>query len=516
MADQTPDEKSQEEINTPSKEVEVFPNPSEVQRLKDYKYNKRLFMGDHFEAFSMKIGNNDYNANYSRLRYVMANFAGLISKVMADMIFGEPPDITIPDGDSDFLETLIRENKLRTQNYEQALSSSYRGDCLYKLRVDKRRPNDTNSTVIIEPVTPAIYFPRLDPFNITGKPTAEELCWVIKKSDDERYVRKEIHTPGMILNELWELDKEGRLIRQASFSKVGMEDVPAVEDTGVNRSLLVHMPNWKDSSRYFGISDYYDLESLFYAINNRMTKTDNILDKHSDPILALPEGILDEKGKLKKGSLNLIQRPEGAGKEVDPNYITWDASLENAFKEVEKLVEFLFMMAEVSPDILGMGQGQSDSGRALKLKILRTVAKARRKELYFDEGLKEVLYVAQLLAQAHGLQADEGVMLKKDPKVPEVKWNDGIPPDYSEQVDVESKRVDAGLTTKKNAIIRIDGVDDKTAEKEVKAISEEDKVDLPTGGGFGGNPFTKKPMPMDQNQNPTVGSDGKPLPEEKK
>jgi len=467
--------------------AEVSPFAGNSQRLSDYNYFEKLFLGHHFEAFNLKVNSADYSRDYAKLRYVMANFAGLISKVMADMIFSERPKITVPDGDQKFLDVLVRENKLHILNYEQALANSYFGDALYKLRIAPRYRYD-QPTVLIEQATPKIYYPHVDEFNVTADPEEKELAWKFKRGDLE-YVRREIHSPGLIKNEVWKLDG-GKMVERVDLSILGIEDIEDEEVIEIDRSMLIHLPNWKAGARWNGFSDYFDITQLFYAINNRLTKTDNILDKHSDPILAVPKGILNEKGKIKKEALGLFERPEGQGKEGDPTYVTWDASLENAFKEVDKLIEILFMVSETSPDILGMGKGASDSGRALKLKILRTVAKAQRKILYFDQAIKEALYVAQLLAYEYGLECD-GVKLKKPPVVPEIRWMDGIPKDEGEQTEVEVQRIDANLTTRKDAIIRIDGVDPDTADRMVKEIDEETKIKMPTMD-LGGDPFKEE------------------------
>jgi len=115
-----------------------------------------------------------------------------------------------------------------------------------------------------------------------------------------------------------------------------------------------------------------------YAVNNRMTKNENILDKHSDPILALPEGVLDEQGNIRKDKLQLFTIPDNemGSKPAKPEYITWDASLDNSFKQIDKLIEFLYMTSETSPAVFGMDkQGAAESGRALKLRLMRTIAK---------------------------------------------------------------------------------------------------------------------------------------------
>ena len=106
------------------------------------------------------------------------------------------------------------------------------------------------------------------------------------------------------------------------------------------------------------------------------------------------------------------------------------------------------------------------------------MAKAQRKRLYYDKALKEVIYIAQLLAKAHNIEVG-GVKLKGEAVRPEIEWFDGIPQDIVEQVDVETKRLDAGLTSTKDAIMRIDGVDEKVAEQKVVEIQAENKIDLP-------------------------------------
>ena len=453
-----------------------FPYPDSINRINYYKYYEKLFIGDHFGAFAYYIQDEKYNAQYQKLRYVMANFAGLVSKVVADFLFSEPISAKVPDGDQDFVDALWRENNLDTQLYEAALSNSYFGDDLFKLRIGKRNPYDPKATVIIEEVTPQIYFPRVNGFNVREVPPRQELAWTFHVND-KKYLRKEIHEGGTIYNEVYAMEGT-KIVAQADVSVLGIPGLMPMVNTGINEPLLVHIPNWKTGNRYFGISDYHDLDALFFAINNRLTKVDNILDKHSDPILMVPPGVLDDKGRVNKKALGVIEVQEGeTGK---PEYIVWDASLENAFKEIEHLVDKLLMTAEISPDAFGMGKGQSDSGRALKYKLLRTIAKAARKKLYFDSKIKEVLFTAQKLAKVWNLEVG-GKKLQGEPMPVELKWNDGIPVDEREQAEVESIKIDAGVQSKKGAIMNIDQVDEKSAEEKLAEIEKETPaVEVPT------------------------------------
>lgn len=456
-----------------------FPYKQHENRLERYEHYSKLFKGNHFEAFNIKINQEDFSKAYAQLRYIAINFAGLVSKVMADFLFSEPPKFKVDDGDQEFIDALIEENKLPVQNYESALSNSFMGDACYKIRIGKRNSADKKPTVIIEDFNPAIYFPHTDDMNVRANPEKEEIAYTFKHGS-KTYLYQELHTVGSIEYHVFEMEGDEIKVEITNPADVGIS-VPTggVEQTLIDRNTIVHVPNWKTGSTRMGISDYFDLESIFYAINNRITKVDNILDKHSDPILAIPEGILDEDGKVRRESLNMIEVPDGStGSQGKPEYIVWNANLDSAVSEIDKLVEFLFMVSETSPDILGMGKGQSDSGRALKLKLIRTIAKAQRKRLYYDVALKEVIYIAQLLAKAHNLEVG-GVKLKGEAVYPEIEWEDGLPVDIVEQVDVETKRIDAGLTSTKDAIMRIDNVDEEVAEQKLKDIDEESKIETP-------------------------------------
>lgn len=461
-----------------------YPPKQDQVRLDRYTRYDLLFRGSHFEAFNIRL-ENELDKRWGHLRYVVANFAGLISKVIADMLFSEPIGLKFTDEQAQkFGEALIFQNKLHIQNYESALGNSARGDAGYKLRIGKRNPNDERDSIIIESFSPHIYFPHLESENINQKPQMEELAWIIEIAG-QLYVRKEIHIPGLIENQLWSYDKhEKKLIAKMNWSAM-FPGIPEIQETKVNRNLIVHIPNWRTGSDYFGISDYADLEPLFFALNNRLTKIDSVLDKHTDPILAVPEGVLDEDGKVRKEHIGVFEVASQTDGGLDkPEYITWDANLESAFNEIDKIVDMLFMFSEVSPDSLGMGKdGAPASGRALKLKLLRTIAKKQRKQLYYDQALKEVITLAQELAKAWNIevvgQDAKPVKAPATIETPEIEWSDGIVNDSREAAEEEEIRLRSGTTSTKDAIMRLDHVDEKAAEAKAKEITAEAGLALP-------------------------------------
>jgi len=456
--------------------MDYFPPKNERSRIADYKRNEKIFLGDHFDAFTMR--STEFAKDYSRLKYVVCNFGGLLSKLSADMLFQEFPVFTLgKEGDNAWLDEVMRDNKFKTQAYESALEGSYRGDAVFRLRSE-------NEHLIIEDINPSCYFPKVNENNLRAEPEYIDLAWVVSLGSEKKGLYQERHYKGRIENSLYQLDNNNEIVSKLPFNQFYQDTLEVVE-TGVDEFLVVHIPNYKINSRYFGINDYYDLMSLFFAINNRVTKIDNILDKHGDPILAVPDGFLDEEGKIKREAFGIVEVDTNE-KQMIPQYIVWDAKLDSAFKEIEKLVEFLFMFSETSPSAFGLDKngGAAESGRALKFKLLRTIAKTKRKQLYYDDGFKELFLTAQKFAKAQKLKTKSGASLTKEPQLLDITWVDGIINDIQEVIDYEIQKIKAGLSSKVDSIQKLDGVSADEAKERLKEIrtekEEEAKANAPT------------------------------------
>lgn len=470
-------------------DVSKYPYPEHEERLKNYRHYDLLFEGKHFDAFAIKIQSQLYQQQYARLKYVAVNFAGLISKVSADMLFGEQIKIEASNPKMQkWLNNLLFDNKMHTQLYESAMVNSRLGDDILKIRSAPRHSSQTESTVIIEEVRPDIYYPHFAAGNWRADPEYQDLAFKVMIGNDA-YLRVERHYPGLIENKLYKLEDGGKLMPVPEGIKKYDPSLEDSQETGISRSLIVHVPNWRAGS-FWGISDYADIETLMYALNNRLTKNENVLDKHTDPILALPEGVLNEKGEVDKRALEIYTIPENevGGAPMKPEYITWNASLDNAFKQIEKLVEFLYMTSETSPGVFGLDKsGQAESGRALKLRLMRTISKINRKKVFYDQAIKEALLVAQELAQVHGYKV-MGELLPGKPEIPSIVWSDGLPIDDLEQVELETKKIDAGIQSKVDAIVHIEGIDEADAKKKLEDIRNESPIPVPVAAKVPADP----------------------------
>lgn len=451
--------------------LEPYKNQTEL-RVRDYQIYEKIFLGEHFDAFSIKT-DGYHKKDFDKLRYIAVNFGGMISKLSADMIFEEFPKITTGDND-EFVSALIKQNQLKTQFYESALENSFRGDAFFRIRAK-------DSQVIIEDVNAEVVDVEYQQGNVRMEPEAFNLKWEVEveiNGSKEKALFIERHTKGQIENNLYQLEGDGS---KGNFLPLDLydADLEPIEETGVEDSfLVVHIPNYKINSSYYGISDYKDLLPLMHAINNRISKVDNILDKHGDPILAVPEGVLDDEGKVSRKMFGVIEVPTDEASGSKPEYIVWDAKLESAFSEIEKLIDLLFMVSETSPASIGIEkEGKAESGRALKFKLLRTIAKKHRKELYFDWGIKKLLKTAQEFAKNNKFKAGD-VSCGKVEDV-SIEWMDGIINDEVENLDIEISKIENKLTTRKDAIQRIEGINEKEAEEKLEIIEKEAEKDKP-------------------------------------
>jgi len=466
----------------------VYPPAGAEARLGRYSRYEALFLAQHADVFKVKTG-----GKYQLLRYITANFAGMLSTLCADMLVGEPPDFTVADetntGALEAVGRLVKENDLVVLAYEAALAGSFRGDMLLKARWGLRTPQSEKPEALIEEVPVTIYFPEFSEDNVRQVVRAS-LAWLKADPFDPKrqLVRVEEHEPGIIRNRLFRLSPNTQEAEEIEITYLPeYVDLPAEVETGLTEIPLYHVPNFRYGSRFWGISDYQGLESLIEALNNRMSMVDTVLDKHVAPRLVAPPSMLDEDGKLQLDKLDVIIKEPG---EDDVKYLTWDAQLTAAFSYIDRLMELLFILSETGPSIFGLDKfGIAASGTALRLRLIRTVAKINRKRLYFDRGLKAVLYAAQQLEQIHGGAGYE-------PAPVSIQWADGLPEDLDQLTRQESLRRAAGNTSIESSIRRLDGPEAVDAEMERIAEEQEQEAALlgtrtvPTNGGAsdGGQP----------------------------
>lgn len=458
---------------------EYFPLTDHEERIIKYIRNEKLAKGFHKEVFSDTSKKNEF--------YISANFAGLITRKSADFLFGEVPVISSgKDSKSIEQETIDRitlSNNMHRLNYQQALTNAITGDAFYKIRFGQEYGGAFPEAfdpkrVLVEAVDPKKVFPQTHPFDkskIVAYHVAEPLKLDSSKEDWTLFV--ESHFANKIIYRQFRLDifRTDRYGNVQLF-KIGDEIPEGYEEqiTGVPVPLVVHVANYSDGIDWKGQDDISEHIALFDEINNRISQIGSILDKHADPAIAVPTGLLQEDGEGNtyfQVALNKVF--EVMGKEdIIPQYITNDnPQLDQAFKELEVLVEFLLSTTEIPAVAIGLKDSgtSGNSGLSIKWRMNSLLAKINRKRQFFEDGLKRVYMIAQMLEQ----YADPS-KARHEIVVPQIKFNDGLPQDDTEIANRMAIRTNGSQTlSRKTALMIMDGLTEEQAQAEIDRIDEE-------------------------------------------
>lgn len=470
------------------KENDYFPSDEQLERIERYRKNKLMFKGEHAKIFPL----DTLSEPNRELVYVIANIPGLIVKKSADFLFGETPIYSAGKNDDSpeqkAIERHVTDNDLHILNYESAMGNGYRGDAFYKVRWGQKYGG--------------LVSPELDPYRVFIE--LQKAGYVFMETlpgDDTVIYAYHIAVPKVIegtADQDWVLDVESHYPGKIEYSKFKMRPISysqyentytqwkishRLSDdrkpvfTGVDSPLIVHVPNYSLDDELYGIDDLSENEPIFAEINNRLSKIAEILDKHSDPAMVVPAGTLGEDAAgnpiFHAGRDKIF---ESMGRDdVKPEYITWNGQLEAAFKELERLVDYLLMVSELPPVALGKTDAGTSgaSGLSIKWRMNSLLAKINRKRQYYEKALKQVLVTAQKLEHAQSPKKPDYEIT-----VPKIQFQDGLPNDDAEMATIAQIRT-AGRATQSqlSAIMELHNYTEEQARIELERIREEEKQD---------------------------------------
>ncbi|SMB97802.1 Phage portal protein, SPP1 Gp6-like [Thermanaeromonas toyohensis ToBE] len=442
----------------------AWPPPSEVERLTRYNQNRLLFEGKHELVFDqwIKLLRDDQKATLE----IILNWHKRLSTLWADLLLGEPPRISAGNRNSpeqQALERIIRDNNLINVAYEVALDVSRYGTGLFKVRYDRRG--------IIEAQQPAVWFPVVKPDNVK-EIVAHVLAYDYEVEEkglfgtrENRYLKAEIHEPGRITIVTY-------LLRDGL---IATEQKREEQVTGVDDFLIIPVNNILTSDRIIGLDDYSDLDSIIQELEIRIAQISRILDKHADPNMYGPDSALEQDPKTGEWTFR------GGGKyfpvgpdDKPPGYVTWDGQLEAAFKQIELLMEQLYVLSETSAAAFGqLKSGLAESGTALRRLMMTPLAKVNRIRMRFDPALKKAIRLASALEVAQGMPG--AVKLENI----EITWNDGLPQDDKEQAEIYSLLVQNGLVSRETALKHLFQFEADTLREELMRITAEANTEIP-------------------------------------
>lgn len=482
---------------------------SERDRLLKYEAHKKLFHGQHAEV---------YEEQFKRIERVIGNFGKLISypviinyqklftlKII-DLLFGEPPNITVADGDDSqklALTEIIKNSDLINTSYIVGIDVSRFGDGLF---VVKSGENGNNKISYIQPEH---WFPIVDPLDKTQIQYHVIAFMVDVGTDTYNRSKKnlivQIHEKGRF--EIRQYNLISNPMNKACLYTIGNLISSQVYTTGLDDFAIIPVSNIVTSDSIYGIDDYADIDSLVAEILVRIGNISRILDKHAAPSVQGPIGCVEidpatGEANLKMGNFF----PRDSNDEAKVEYITWEGQLTAAFEELKFLRNELFLVSETGATLLGDTDkaGQASSGTALKLKMMSPTTKAKRIRSRFDTGIKKAI---KLCSQLGG----KNIVNLNDANV-DIIWQDGLPNDDKEISDILNIRTGGKATMSvKRALMQYDQMSEEQAEEELETIAEEETATNPLKPA----PFSGDNMPNeDENNNAMMMMDGVDLSED--
>lgn len=466
---------------------DFYPPVEHQARIKRYKENKLLVTGKHWELF------RKYNLSKKSNLYVSVNLAGIIAKKSADFLIGDGVQVSAGREDNSneqyALDKIKENNDLDILFYESALANAYRGDSFFKVRYGQEYGGEVDALfdehrVIIEALNAEYVFPETTKHN-KNLITAYHIAIPIRVDESEEITKPknfklqvESHYAGRIEYKEFELtvmvtDAEGVPQEYKLGNQIGETQVV---ETGIPVPLVVHVPNFSLDDSWEGLDDLTELKPLFDELNNRLSQVASILDKHSNPALALPMGLLveDEQGRP---MFNVAESKvfELDDKDRVPQYITWNGQLQECYSEIDRIIEMILITAEIPAVALGKGDSgtSGSSGLSIKFRLNSLISKIKRKRKYYEKGLKRVFLIAQHLEHLVGIADYEIVQ-------PKLIFTDGLDRDEMEMANMMAVRTGGAITmSQKRAIMLLDGLTEEQAEAEIARIEEEQKAKAP-------------------------------------
>lgn len=432
-----------------------YPPKAEQDRIDRYKLHEQLFLSRHPEAWQDLFA--DLAAKLHK-RYrdsavdTVLNYHQLLSKKTADFVCGEPPTIE-SEGNTDALARLLNHQRFPAQLYEAIIDVSRYGNAVPKI-VGKR----------LTMASPMYWYPVVDPTDVKTI-THQVIAYPIEPDADGNPTKlyAEIHTPGIVETRYYQYDATG--------AKIGQQiDEPRREVTGLQDFAVQPLTNITHTGSVYGLDDYGIVNSLVAKVMWRLHCADNVLDKHSAPSMSGPASALSYDDRTGLYYLDLGNYFKRNGREdPEPQYITWDGNLDANWREIEILLNQLYILTEMGQAFAeGGGGGGADSGTALKLRMVSPRIKAARLAGINAPTIKRIV---AMLAQVNGIPLDYDTIT--------VTWHDGLPNDDVEQTNTLITATGGKAIMSQYSALKARGLTDAEVEAEMQQLRDEQATSVP-------------------------------------
>jgi hypothetical protein len=425
---------------------------------------RRRYTNDAADLFSYRVDLHvagDAAATASRQKdYTPVPLSRDIARFSSQLLFSDPPKLTL-DGDveTQALDAWSQFNRLPEFLADAGDAIAAEGSGALRIirddHVSGRFP-----LIVFEPADRVIWATAHGRYTTGG-------VVVVERDGEESGVRwrmLEYHGVGVVKRALF----KGGLTRLGTRVELGAGPVEFRElkdqvDTGVDKPTLIPWLNVPG-----GHSDISGLDGILDAINDAQTVGRKKL-KASKPLAFVHRKLADSAGNADLDGVIWtgadILSPVEESKEL-ATVVQGRMEAEDFRTYADHLRELAVSMAGYSLASWGFGDGgRADSGRALKLRQVRTLLTKSGKVRMAREAISEAVGVALALTLGRG---------EVEPLKPEIQFGDGFPVDKVELAQELSTLRDAGLVSTRQALRELRPEwDEDRVETEVAEISSD-------------------------------------------
>lgn len=483
---------------------QTFPPECEMDRLVRYQQNAAIFNGDHFgdpelrsrdgvvttpvdvfmkcsAKISQVIGNFDDVISFPTL----LNYQRLMTLKMADLVCGEYPTISGVSAEENAAIRTVRDyTGFDDKLYSTVLDISRFGDAIWRLYRDAAHKNTFTCW------TPTQWFPVVAQDG-TNSIMQHCLVWrenrTLDMNNPDWRLHVQIHGTsaeeiGHYIAREYKMDDDGHTIQELVNE--------SIEYTGLDVCAVFQLKAYTVTDSVYGYDDYMNVDSLLAEIMARVGQISAILDKHADPNITGPVSMLTLDQRTGEYKLNHGKFFAVSPGEEQPKYMTWDGQLTSAFKQLEFLINQLYILSEMGAALLGgaVESGTAISGAAMRFKMVNPLAKARR---IANSMTRHVRYLFSSLCSESSLES----------KNISVFWKDGLPDDPRE--NIENAKLASGetkLMPLEIAIMEFFSRSNEEALEWIDKIREESAANMmyaPGGAGENAKDDPNQPGPQD-------------------
>jgi hypothetical protein len=475
-----------------------FPPPPFDAEVAAMLYYRLLYEGEHAEIFprAKMLGNGKKfrmkRVGYKRWQqteevvatgdqYVVANFAGLVAEIPADLLNRSIGNISADTETSEdelaFIKSVANASKPTEKMWATVTQHQVDGLVAYRAR------RDSKGKVWFEWVLGDRYFPHEDD-------NGADIAWIEEQGDEskmEKFLRVErqrLEESGLTVEQLvfkMEGDTVSDKIETATYAAAYAVDIPEdAELLGVEELLCGFVTNDETLLKPRGRSALRNIDTLQEEINWTITRDSIVFEKHGKPKLAIPKGLWDTVANknnkdygqrfVRNADLEVVSYDENKG--AVPMYIVWDAKTDQSFKHVERLIKYMLAVSKTSPQASGLEEGTgAKAAVAMLYEWMTSVIKAEAIKSKFDSALKDAFRKCIILENFLGSK-------QMEVKDPVIEWGDMLPKADSEKATEELDKYEGGVQSLETTVRRIHpDWSEEAIKDEIKKIQDEKAID---------------------------------------